>query len=288
MPFLETHSGIDLGSPVIMDHYLNRDKQFWGLCLPGLMGGAKLQNIIGNRDLNIGKHGTLTSFGDPNIPSGTSGWRPSNHPSGFGCLLLNGTSTYVALPNGILFKPPAANLQATLFASFKSTAASGSDGRLLLFTVDGGNSTCAILLFRSTTTVTGFARDSGGGLIQVNSSVSGLNDGTWHRMVWSVAPPNATLYVDGVASGSNATVSAANTFDWGAFPAWIGSFGAGNFVGGYVNNIGLSHRAWSALEVSADYELEKRSYPGMLRRVGSATWFLGKTGNRRRRVLIGA
>jgi len=273
---------VDVCQPLNMAHPLNRGIVAKWLILPNgqWSRGTKLYDLVSRGHSNIG---TLT-----NGPT----WAGSRgRPGGWGSLGFDGTDDRADLPNCSTFlRATAAASSATLTAWIRSTAASASDNRILSFTRDGGNTECAILAFRSTTKISAFARDAATGLIQVDSSGSGYNDGAWHHIAWSIGPPNATLYVDGVPAGTSSSVGAAATFNWGAFPARIGANAVGTavFFGGNLDDVSIYSRALSATEILALCRESSAGYPECLRWLGRRSYFVpgAATGNRRRRILM--
>lgn len=84
----------------------------------------------------------------------------------------------------------------------------------------------------------------------VDCSVTNLNDGVWHNMIYTLSGTTQTIYLDGAAAGT-ASGGAAMSLD---------KFGVGgdvvnvtNYINGYLDELGLWDRALSATEAAQVY-----------------------------------
>jgi hypothetical protein len=270
-------AGIDYASPVIYDHPLNVGKVFWGLCLPGFMGGAKLRDLMSPPDLAVGNHGTLTGMGDPNLPSGANGWRGTNRPGGLGSLLFDGSAGRVilnTLPN-LSTSSAGRGLIAVGFWVYPTGTAS-TRYRIFDNNIGGGN----VIEIGDAGGIV-----SGTGTVGLNNNPVSNNGvvtwNAWNRIV--VVYPNASasgsnsavFYVNGQSVGIQTT---ANTFIGGTLTSggigWRSNIT--EFYRGYLDSFviwDLTKRTFSAKDAANDYDLEQRGYPGMLRRIGTTVYF---------------
>ncbi len=241
--------GVDCGTPINWSHPLNRGRLAWWLCLPGLTGGAKFVDLCKRSDA------TLKSMGDPNARGGTNGWRPASRPGGWGSLQFDGSAGYAL----------STNVSSSLFAGDCTLAAwvyvTSQSGVAYVCTkgLAGGLANSAGLFFRNSSNRFEFRVGAGTATSATNSSVIS----TWQRVVGARRSGVLSIYVNGLFSGSTAS----STSDGSSTTAvTIGANSSPlNFWPGYLDDVVLADRGWSAAEVLADYDLSRRGYPGVLR-----------------------
>lgn len=208
------------------------------LALPFYEGsGGSVNDISGN-----GYNGTLTTTGSvkPVWSGGQSGW----------CLKFDGASSYITgPPSSALF--PTTTTAATITCWFNATSVT-SDQRL--FTVSNATTSLfAMLVGRTSGKASGFARDSGGALVQIDSSAS-VSAGVWNHVAVTISGTTATLYLNGAVAGS-ATVSASQTFNTVTTATTIsGSSAQVGIFGGLIDDVkAWRNRALTLADIEGEY-----------------------------------
>jgi hypothetical protein len=265
--------GIDYANPVERAHPLNVGRVAWWLCLPGFMGGAKFRDLMSNPSYEVGNHGTLTNM----VQGGASGWRGTNRPGGMGVLAFDGTDDYVRIPSSASIKPTTAislcgwflvsafvNSQKILALDYRANGTwSPPYVAYSLNTDEGGNRKASFPIVIS------------GSLREISGSTT-LTIGTWYHVAGVYDGVTMKVYVNGRLDG---TLSQTGTIDYGtSLDLTIGrdsayQAGATESMNGSLDDLSIWNRPLSPTEVASLYNLSLRAYPGVLRRIGTTTFF---------------
>lgn len=258
-PNLDNLADIDFDDP-LEDHPLNSKRRFWFLPLPGRFGGPTLW------DLASGLQGSLTSL------DSSHGWSTVMPPGGVGSIFLPSSSSTACV--SFASAPQLNNLPVgTLGLWAQSTTLNTWNQSPYLLSKTPDN-TDAKDVFR-------FEYFSGNLYLTLcNGSTSSQVSAAWsptagvgYRLVvtWN---GTTTFYVNGKSIGS----SAQTTYNYANTTALqIGNAtnaGANRSFPGWISDVFLARRAWSAAEAALDYRLGPLSYEGVLRRRRNVSYVL--------------
>lgn len=240
----ESSGPIVLADPVDRSHPLNRGRVAWWLVVPGLEGGRRWFDLMG---LN---HGALTNLTTP-----ASGWRGTTRPGGWGHILFDGVDDIVTAP---ALSPPTFTLAAW---GFKTAAGNG------VIVAQANSSVSLASYYLRIANGSGF--HAGSGYREIIVPDCSLN--AWHHHALTYDGATLRYYLDGAAGVSGA---ATGTPDATTNPCTIGRFGdlSAQYWPGPLDDVAAWDRALSAAEMGAIYDLSRRGYPGVLRRLGSRAW----------------
>jgi hypothetical protein len=274
---------VDPACPLDWSHPLSQGLVANWSILPngGWRGGLTLRDLV--RGGHTPHDGTLT-----NGPT----WVGGGRPGGYGGLTYNGTSQYVSLPVAV-----AVGSAGTVAAWARVDNSAASDRIVLGFGGTGGNNgfRCGIRFTSNKLMV----QDRGAS--NVVTSGTALTAGAWAHCVYVSDGAAWSLYLNGVAQ-SLTLDTGSNTGKWfgsvsqptGSVFLTVGAaqrFGAfESYWPGTIDSVGVWGRALTAAEVRALYDETRRGNPEWWKWLGRRAWFVSQqaTGNRRRRVIIGA
>lgn len=233
---------LDLSQPVNYENPLNRNRIGWWVTVPGLDGGSKLYDLIGNYP------GTLNNVQ----------WSPSTQPGSTSALNFNQSNSYVGVTSlnwtGLAAASMSLWLNVTNFdtnGTFANDVIGITNNTFLhystpfvLQTIDSRFSAPRSLQFIISTSTTGT------GTLNVGSTIT-LNIGQWYHVVCVYDGTAARLYVNGKLHDSanvTGTLTSNGVFNIGS--DWSGS---GQNYAGYINDASLWTRGLSAAEVEELY-----------------------------------
>lgn len=207
---------------------------------PGLgqWGYYKFNDSTGTRAVDSwgARHGTLT--GGASFTSGLQGK----------AVQLNGSNGYVALPPGLM-----SSVNDFTIAGWVKLNASSTWARLF----DFGTGTANYMFLSPVSGSSTFRyaiKVNGGAEQQINSSAS-LPANEWHHVAITLSGTVGTLYIDGVAAGTNSSMSNKPSALGTTTLNYIGKsqFSADAYLNGIVDEFRIYNRALSATEVEAVY-----------------------------------
>lgn len=240
---------IDLVNPVNWNCPLNTGRVFWGICLPGLVGGLQFRDIAG------GNNGALTNMYTPAGGWGAnSGWQGTTRPGGWGALQFDGVDDYVS--TSLTIVPP---ITVSAWVRFSAV---GSSSQIFYGQWDNpGNKW--LVYWWPYNRISFFAGQDTYFAVTPTS-------GIWYHICHTVdASGNITGYLNGVPQPMTGNpqrwIASNNTFQVGK---WSGFDFAGT-----QDDISIWSRALSAAEVFEEYNLSLQGYPGVLNRVPA--WMMG-------------
>jgi hypothetical protein len=188
---------------------------------------------------------------------------PRGRPGGWASLALDGTGDQITVPHKAALNVAAGNFTlscwfyATAFGSYKSVV-----------TKDTNPAARELGFFIDTTTGGGF--NVGTGAFVPATFSPAYTTGAWQWWCWTrtAGATNNTFYRNGIQNavdnnpgGWGTTVNALDLV-WGGDPS-----AGGTAWNGWLDDMRVMNRGWSADEVLLYYALSKRGYPGLLRRV---------------------
>ncbi len=248
--------------PIEWSHPLNHGRVGWWLSLPPNDSVLWFPDLCNKA---------------PAINQNASGvsWQSIYRPGGFGRSLLFSTSSvqnYVDCGNPSQF-------QMTDVMTIGCTARwTGSLANSIMIAKWGGTSGWLIGASAANADKIIWAATIGGSVGAVTSTNT-YNDGAWHRIIAVYDGANLKLYVDGIQTGGNTAASgtisnqSANNLVFGNYTSHSST---SNIFVGYLDDLFVSRAAWTQAMVTQDYELSRRGYPGVLRRMtpGRSTYLL--------------
>ena len=268
----------DLGNILRRNHPLAQGLQWFGVALPGLMGGSTFHNLLDMAQTPPrGRHGVLVNM-FPAFSTTRSGWAAVSQAFSFsqggssttlppvpmmsGMLQLNDATAYV----NILDTPSLQLVNVFTVAFWFMRRA--TDGVIISKLSNGVNSSGAQLRGIRVQVDTLYVTEQAGNPLSV-SLVSSLNK--WVHVTVVSRADGSQLYINGalVASGAQLTQWFSNTgpLRLGASEAtfWFLT-AAGTAFQGALNGVMLYNRALEAATVR-DLYLESFGYPTLLRRL---------------------
>ena len=268
-----TSPPVFLPDPVARHHPLNRQRLAWWLALPGLDGGNKWYDIVGQN------HGTLIG-----MTSGTEGWRSTTRPGGQGHVIQTGAG-YTRIATAV-----PASLQVGSAFSVAGWINSTSNTNYN-YIIGASNFATDLYGFEFAIVTNGkpFFYVNGSATGSYLTSASALPLNTWQRIVAVADGTNQYIYVNGVQV---ATKAQTQNPAWGnAYPLFIGGEATGiagapnpgTISNAAMDDVSIWGRGLSPTDVKADYDLSRLGYPGVLNRF--APTLTGPTGIFFRRML---
>lgn len=237
---------LNMVGPVNWLSPLNRGLQFWGLCVPGLVGGSRLMNLcrLGDKD---GNHGTLTN--------GPTFGSAAGRPGGFGSLSFDGTDDYVAITPTTSFGGGGQALTVSAWI-YPITSGENNYGRI----VNNGEVSPWCLLMDID--VTGVQWTVGG--TATNSGT--ITYSAWTHVVGTYNGAAVTMYWNGV---QKSTASKTGNMPADSATVWIGNNSAtSRSFAGRIDSVKVyPNRAFTAAEVWHLYNEERLGCPQTLNRL---------------------
>lgn len=250
---------LDMVSPINGLSPLNRGLVADWRCVPGLMSGSRLVNLVrpGDKD---GIHGTLT-----NGPT----WSALTPPGGFGSLDFDGSDDYVHADTSHDF-----GNELTILASIRVVSYAGSAFGLIMAvdSNDPDNASIAIEAHGIGVTtggvLTGFVNWDAGTSSSNRANPSGntLSTGRWYRVALTVsAGGSATIYSDGVQTGSASftNIGLHSPSRWRLGKLATDFFSA--YWGGQIDSVRILDRCMSAGEIQLETQ-ERHTLYNWIRR----------------------
>ena len=204
----------------------------------GQWGYWKFNDSTGTRAIDSwgARHGTL--IGGTSSVSGLQGK----------AVQLNGSNGYVALPAGVM-----ATLNDFTIAGWVKLNAAATWARI--FDFGTGTTNYMFLTPLASTNVIRYAIKVNGGTEQQINSTAPLPAGAWHHVAVTLSGAVGTLYVDGVAVGTNSSMSNKPSALGATTLNYIGrsQFSADPYLNSVVDEFRIYDRALSATELKAVY-----------------------------------
>lgn len=247
---------LDSTCPVNWQHPLNRGLAAWFLAgVQGRTGGAKWYDLVRNHQ------GVLTDM-DPKTD-----WIGSKRLGSFGAIDLDGTNDRVLLPDAVSVRGQAA---ATVSVWYKPDATPAANAAVYYeSTANAGANRFGLFHLQTTGVIRAQMRDTDAGTTFLAADSVALTTGQWHHLVMTVdaSSERLVLYRGGVERALDTTAKNGFTTGLPADPISVGAYITSTFVDGQVDDVRVWHRALSAQEVRAYYDLSRQGYPGLLNRI---------------------
>jgi hypothetical protein len=251
--FLTAPSLLDVGNLVNESHPLANKLLVWWFCVPQLMGGTRLRDLVG------ATHGTLTSMAVS--PTATSGWgRSTTRPGGWGELRFDGVGDLVSTGKQILPTTPT-KFTLTAWAKLSSLAAAQI---FVNWTLTSGLRIG--LYYQSANTFLSFTVNNA-----TNSATSdaAASTGVWYHVAGVYDSANATtkqvLYVNGVRQTTTANAAAATV---SGYTVVLGARADASLpLTGMLDDVRIYTRALGDKEIMALYQNSRLGCPDLLNRL---------------------
>ncbi|WP_210509040.1 S-layer family protein [Naasia sp. SYSU D00057] len=120
----------------------------------------------------------------------------------------------------------------------------------------------------------GFGARAGQGSVNLSTTRTGYNDNQWHHAVVTVGANGARLYVDGVLSGQNTTVTSLRS-SWGYWRVGgdvARTTGGPTFLSGTIDDVAVYPAALTAEQVQEHFTLSGRTIGGAANLAPNATF----------------
>lgn len=261
-------AAIQLGNPINRDSPFARGLKAQWIALSGLTGGLRFLDVV-NRN-----HATLT-----NGPT----WRGGPFP-GINCVKFDGTNDYATTPNSASL-----NIQ--------------TSGMAIACIVKGSSPAAfSYIVGKTNGSTTGYASYVGaasglkmyvgnGSALQISSDAgTGMWDGRWHAIVQTTKSGHMYQYLDGIQKTDD-NLGNVTPADSSATALTIGQ-AASQYINAYIASVAIYDRSVQGTDAWQLSREMMRGFPTLLNRVSPLrTFFMGTgatSGNRRRRVIIGA
>jgi Concanavalin A-like lectin/glucanases superfamily len=253
---------VDYRNPVNVSHPLNRGRVAWWLVLPNTYGGENFYDLIG---LN---QGILTAMGNS-----SNGWRSNQMGGTAGSLLFDGSAGYISVNNSPSLSP---NLGLTVLAWINPSSIGNSSAYPEIVCKSAAASWTSpyadyCLRINGLQSWVEASVNNPGNAANITGPSPRLSVGKLYRVGMTFDGSTLKLYING---SIEALASISTSINQSGRPLFIGARqGPGEFFSGYLNDVAIYSRALSAQEMSEDYELSKRGYPGVLNRIDPQKYF---------------
>ncbi len=163
-----------------------------------------------------------------------------------GAVSLNGSSQYVALPNGVVSSLTDTTLSAWVYLNATSAW-------IRLFDIGTSTNNFMFLTLHNGSNVPQFSIDPSGGTSQSIYGTSAFPTGVWTHVAVTLTGSVGTLYINGVQVGQNTSMTNTPNLLGTTTQSWIGhsEWSADPYLNGQIDDFRIYARALSASEVQA-------------------------------------
>lgn len=238
---------VNWGDPINWQHPLNDGLVGWWLNTPNSQGGTVLRDLVGRND------GTLANMNP------ATDWVKSNRPGGWGALDFDGSDDDVSLPAGIV-NVGSEHISAFMWVNLRTK--NGTGNQVLLQQTGSSGRTW---LYRDISPLNVLGSSIGG--FPTNSVQTVFaNTGEWHFVGVTYDQVTVRLYIDGMLAGSGVQTGESETggFLIGKHKSPSTSSEEWN---GPIDDLHIYNRILFGTEPWELYQLSRKFYPGLLRRL---------------------
>lgn len=244
---------IDLITSVNADHPLDLGRVGWWLALPGLDGGRRWMDLVGQN------HGVLTAMTRP-----SGGWKGTARQGGFGEVLFDGVGGYVSVPSSSALG--FGNTQDLTIQFWLRLAVTGVVMRLI--TKAPAGFIAGYTVDYDGTTLRFFTGSGAGGQVLTTANTA-LATAWTHCAVVVKRTTDIRFYINGLLDATRAFPTTVYSFTNSA-ALEFGQIATNTtaWLQGSLDDVSISSRALTAAQIQLSYAQGRAGYPGVLNRVG--------------------